>query len=191
MTALMIVGIVLACLLVLLCFPVHVRVTYEDSFAVTIRYLFFRYRLWQKEDGEEKEQEFPEKQSQISRRDLKKLMQFGRQMLDLALDAARRLKKHLVLSRLNLNVRVCGEDAAQTALLYGGLCGALYPLYAAVLSTFRVKKSDLQVFPDYHGTAFAFTLDLHARIPLLFLISSLNRVIINMIQMLMRQKKEK
>lgn len=40
----------------------------------------------------------------------------------------KKITDHLVISRMDLQIAVASEDAAQTALLYGRICSAVYPL---------------------------------------------------------------
>ena len=50
----------------------------------------------------------------------------------------KKITDHLVISKMDLQIAVGSEDAAQTAILYGRLCSAVYPLINLIAS--HVKK---------------------------------------------------
>ena len=59
------------------------------------------------------------------------------------------LLKGLVIETLVFNMRVSSGDAAQTAVDYGRECAVLYPLFGSVISRLRVRKYDINIYPDF------------------------------------------
>ncbi len=59
------------------------------------------------------------------------------------------LAKSLVIDELYLDVRCTKKDAASTAIYYGEVCSALFPMLGAMVSKYKVKKYDINVYPDY------------------------------------------
>lgn len=56
----------------------------------------------------------------------------------------------VVVDEFNLDVAcVKKDDAAATAIYYGEVCAALFPLLGAVAAQCRMKKHDVNVYPDY------------------------------------------
>lgn len=59
------------------------------------------------------------------------------------------LAKSLVIDELYLDVRCTKKDAASTAIYYGAVCSALFPMLGAMVSEYKVRKYDINVYPDY------------------------------------------
>ena len=59
------------------------------------------------------------------------------------------LAKALVIDELYLDVRCTKKDAASTAIYYGEVCSALFPMLGAIVSKYKVRKYDINVYPDY------------------------------------------
>ena len=57
--------------------------------------------------------------------------------------------RHITVGRLYVNISVCGEDAADTAVQYGGVCAVIYPFAAFTESKIKVKNMELNVEPDF------------------------------------------
>ncbi len=59
------------------------------------------------------------------------------------------LAKSLVIDELYLDVRCTKKDAASTAIYYGEVCSTLFPMLGAMVSKYKVRKYDINVYPDY------------------------------------------
>lgn len=59
------------------------------------------------------------------------------------------LMHSLVIDELYLDVRCTKKDAASTAIYYGQVCSALFPLMGALVSKYKVRKYDINVYPDF------------------------------------------
>ena len=59
------------------------------------------------------------------------------------------LAKSLVIDELYIDVQCTRKDAASTAIYYGEVCSALFPLLGALISKYKVRKYDINVYPDY------------------------------------------
>ena len=73
------------------------------------------------------------------------------------------LMQSLVIDQLYLDVRCTKGDAASTAIYYGEVCSALFPMMGALVSKYKVRKYDINVYPDYlakHSSA-SFAISLH------------------------------
>ena len=55
----------------------------------------------------------------------------------------------LVIDRLYLDLLVASEDAAATATDYGKACAILYPALSLVKGRVKVRKSRLNIAPDF------------------------------------------
>jgi len=54
-----------------------------------------------------------------------------------------------IIDELYLDIRCTRSDAASTAIYYGEVCSAVFPLLGALASKCRMKKYDVQVYPDF------------------------------------------
>ena len=55
----------------------------------------------------------------------------------------------VVVDQLWLEVCCTRSDAASTAIYYGEVCGILFPLLGGLASRCRIKKYDVNIYPDY------------------------------------------
>lgn len=61
----------------------------------------------------------------------------------------RYLIKKIVIKKFRLNVTVASDDAAETALLYGGVCGVLYPVVGFLETVMDFKEDNMKIVCDY------------------------------------------
>lgn len=73
------------------------------------------------------------------------------------------LLKSVVIEELYMDVKCHKNDAASTAIYYGEICSALFPMLGALVTKYKVKKYDVNVYPDFlakHSDA-SFAVSLH------------------------------
>lgn len=157
MTALIIIVAALALLAGLLCCRIRVVAEYaaeENAFAVAFRYLFFTYRMKQRGKGKDKEQgrRAPEKKP------MKITLLQVRQFLDLferfrgeIARTAAKLRGRARIDRIELALAIAGEDPAETAVVFGGVCAVLYPALSALNALLPVRRREVQIVPQYGG----------------------------------------
>lgn len=108
------------------------------------------------------------------------------------------LAKSLVIDELYLDVRCTKKDAASTAIYYGEVCSALFPMLGAMVSKYKVKKYDINVYPDYlarqSSASFAVSMHLYPiyliGITLLFGCRMLFKVLLQLIVKIFLPKKK-
>ncbi len=74
-----------------------------------------------------------------------------------------RMMKTLVIDEFYVDVKCAKNDAAETAIYYGEVCSILFPLLGALVSKLKVRKYDINVYPDYlarHSSA-SFAVNIH------------------------------
>ena len=59
------------------------------------------------------------------------------------------LIKHIVVKEMKLNLTVCGDDSADTAIKSGKISSAVYPSLGFLMSHLKVKKHDIKIIPDF------------------------------------------
>ena len=188
MIALYILGGLSLLILLVLILPVRLRVTYDKTLTARLRILFFiPYTLYdesrpekpakkKKADADKPKKEKPKKEKksashlfkeraeQLKTRGAAGVLDWLRDMARLVLGATRRLLRAIRVTRLDLQIRVAGEDAAETALSCGRWCAAAYPLLGTLMCAVRTKRSDVRIEPDYFGDKTIATADVRLSI---------------------------
>lgn len=59
------------------------------------------------------------------------------------------LMHSLVIEELYIDVRCHKNDAASTAIYYGEVCSSLFPMLGSLITKYKVRKYDINVYPDY------------------------------------------
>ena len=59
--------------------------------------------------------------------------------------------RHIFIKKVNLNINVVGQDAAQTAIEYGAVCSAVYPVLSFVQGLGNVSYEKIDVKADFEG----------------------------------------
>lgn len=60
-----------------------------------------------------------------------------------------KLFNSVVIEEFYLDVGCTKKDAAATAVYYGEVCSALFPMLGALVSKYKVKKYDINIYPDF------------------------------------------
>ena len=179
-------GIVLL-LILLLCCPITLRLSFLNGFSVRLKYLFLSFQLLpqkEKSTGKKKHADRKKKQEE-SETTLEKLRRltgedsaaglfdFLRELAVLAAGSLKKLFRHLVIADFSLDVSVGGEDAAETALTYGKLCAVIYPAVSVLVSQAKTKHYGVSVFPDFsEGAQTKAHMEAKLRIKPVFLLSA-------------------
>lgn len=125
---------ILSLLLFLLLLPLQVNVKYEEKLTVTLSVLFLRFFLYPKKIKEKdysKKKVEKKKQAQTKKADTQKSKQSKKQskdvlsaaklFLDILKECYPRLVRSFRIRICDLQATVATEDAAKTAILYGGV----------------------------------------------------------------------
>lgn len=186
MTVLLIIlGIVLFLFLLLL-FPVHVSVTFETELGLKVRYLLFRYTVLpqppqkakkkaakEAKENAEKHETKSKIREIIDQKGLSGFVSLLKEFASVAAGTAKKLFSRVTMDLLFADVVVSDEDAAQTALLYGGVCAAVCGSAAALLSIMKYKRYHINVVPDFQAKQSAVKFELRAHVIPVFLVAPL------------------
>lgn len=180
MIAFIIIGAVILVLLAILFLPISVGVTFRDSFIIKIR--FAGIKLYEIDTDKEKtekptdEPEGKEKKPKAEKPsffdDLKKKYGFTgavKEILRFAEDLLthiKRLLRHIIINKVQLNLTVAADDAATTALEYGAICAAAYPVLALLSGVAKIKYKAININSDFNSMEpkFDFALNVKTRI---------------------------
>ncbi len=177
-------GLVLLAVLLLLFVPLGARIAYDGELQVRLRVLGIPITLLpakkgdssaekpppkpkKKAAGPSKGQQLKQELSTAFRQDgLGATLQYLGELARLAKSALGRLLHSITVDKLTLEMLLATGDAAETAKLYGTVCGAVYPLLAAVSGPLRIKKRALRIEPNFllPQSGVQFDVRLHVRV---------------------------
>ena len=165
---------VLALIVLALCVRVRIRLEYsKENTSVLLKWLFLKFKLYpaakkekkpkEKKPEPEKPQEEKEKEKKEekpkSKNNLLKTLYEAEGVDGLILLLQRLVGytktffanglKGMVIDELFLEICCAKGDAAETAIYYGEVSAAVFPLLGALASKYRLKKYDVNVYPDY------------------------------------------
>lgn len=107
-----------------------------------------------KKDGEDKKKKKPSTLKKLSdKKGVDGLLSMFVELSQLATSTLKKLFERVVIEKLDVNIKVVGEDAADTALKYGKLCGVFYSAVAVVCGVCKCESYNLNVTPDFDDEA--------------------------------------
>lgn len=165
MLALKIVLGILLFLLLLLLLPLRVHAAFDGELRMRVGYGPVLITVYPAKENKKKpaksskksrkkaagrKRDDPGKLSQILKEDgVTAVVGYLKNIAAIVAESARRVAHIAVIDQLRLDIRVVGEDAAQTATDYGKVCAVVYPALSLIESAFRVKKNDIRIAPDF------------------------------------------
>ncbi len=105
-------------------------------------------------------------------RDLQEMFRTVWELLQTAKKPLGLLYRHLWVRRLDLQLVIAREDAAQTAIAYGQMNGWVHGAWAALSHLVRMKKSQVQVLADYLSRGDRLRLSFELRLRTVFLLAA-------------------
>ena len=162
-------GGLLLLLVLLLLLRVWVSVCYNGEFSVSLHVLFLSFRLFPKKEKWKMKDHLPDKKAGKPKKQKKKakkkkekpkkkaslretLSFYKRIATEVALPAAKQLKKHLQVRIKKLKIDVGSEDPAKTAIVYGAASGAadtLLGFFASQCDFKAPKKENIFIKADF------------------------------------------
>ena len=82
----------------------------------------------------------------------------------------KRLLKHIVIKNTNMKLVVVGNDAADTAIKYGTVCAAVYPITSLLAECFTFKPDSINVSAGFTEKEFQFYLKSDFSIRIIFIL---------------------
>lgn len=191
MIALWVLLAILALFLFLLFVPIHIVFQYRERAIVTAKILFFRFdamKLFRylsrdRAGKEQSENSHPSPKQKEKNANLNKKVDplgFVEFLLRIARVIVLALKEHLKRMKINLKelyVSIGTDDAAKTALIYGGAIQAANALCVLLqrFSCFRCDNRYLVISPDFTCEKSRFSIHLDLTVRLFFVIGVLLR----------------
>ncbi len=159
MLALYIILGVLLFLFLLTLIPVRLDVSFQQEFSLTLRYLFLRFPILPGKEKEPKPPKEEKKEGESGPNKLKAILKkqgfFGFlealfEMVKMAASSGKRLLTRIRLKKFDLYLCLGGaEDAADAAIRYGQLSGAVYSACGVLFGLTGCRKKAVTVDLDY------------------------------------------
>ena len=176
--------LVFAVLAFALFIPVYAEIFYkEDKAEIFIKYLFIKKRVYPKKSNPKKEKKQQKSQTEQPKKAKNKS---DEHFLDRAavfltkLAAGTRISKSalsLISVKLRLNMSVAGDDAAECAINVGKYNAFVHSLVGVLANLFKLKKREINIYPDYDGQKNSIDFYLKARLFSVNLVFNLKNII--------------
>lgn len=171
-------------LLLILVLPFSVRLRYEERFSVLI--YFFGIRLYTSDrkhrpqlpeakepsDGKPK----PEKKNifkrECEKRGFNGAVHFFSELAGIFLRRLKWALRHIRFGKFRLKLTVGADNAADTAIRYGAVCGAVYPLLSALFGLTHCKGEAVDISADFEHSGISFAFSVVMRAQLIFLVAA-------------------
>lgn len=192
MTALNIAVLVLLFLGILLFAPVSLRFAYENKkMRATVHYLFIRLNFSpealtkraEKKAVREVKEEYKEKEKKEkppkAARDTAKTVW---ELIKSSKKGFRILRKHLIFYKIKIRILAGGEDAAETAILYGRLCALIANGISLLGVLFAVREPEIAIAPDFLSGKSVYDLRFRVRISPWYVLRALLYIVVRFLK---------
>ena len=165
MLALYIIGGILLSLFLLLMIPVYLTLDYDKKMRVDVGYLFLKINII----GDNRPQKAKKKTQKNAKKDQKKgkkenflkekfkeksVSEIVSEVADLLKSALKRLFplfKHIIVRKFYLALKIGGEDAEKTAITYGRVCSAVYPVRGMLAQVLDFRENKVFIKADFNS----------------------------------------
>lgn len=167
MIALIILAVIAVVLLAVLFLPITVEMVFDGKFVLRIKYLGITLFDNQKEKKQSKHKRekvntdsgknTTEKKDNFikkiyKQKGLQGTISYFCNVLTILLKKMRRVIKHFKFRRFKLDISVATSDAANTAIQYGKICAAVYPVISLLQSITDFKSKEINISADFEKT---------------------------------------
>lgn len=197
MTALIIISIIIAFIILLLLIPVNFYIEYNGEITkIKLRYLFLKFSLMPKPEKKKKKQRKQKKkktpkepkQEEKKKKDesestfskifkeqgVSGVINILREILDIIKGFLSDVSKHILIKKFKIDISAGGNDAFDTAMNFGYICDGVYPLIGTLsaLVTF-CRIPDINIGADFDSKISSASLFTQIAVRPLFLIKAL------------------
>ncbi len=189
MIFLLISGIILALLLLILFLPVEIFISFKEAFKVKIKFFGIKVFEIEPESQEKNDKALDKVSEKNAQKDtenkakkifsrLKERLGFTgavKEIFKLLLDCLTHIKsllRHIKINKIRLNIAVASDDAAKTAIEYGTVCSAVYPVLALLDTVPNIGLKEINIRSDFEGSECDFSFSLQIGIQIFFALIS-------------------
>jgi len=176
LTLLFIILSIICFLIILLSFPatIYLELKKNSNFKYRVKYLFIDTDKFiiKKKNKKQKEKDFKDKSAKKDDTPLKDKISFYCNIIKKGLYEIKFILSFLKIKNLNLKIICSSSDAAFTAITFGAVCSAVYPLLGFIESLTKVKKGafNLDIRSDYNSKESDYSFNSTFSLPLIFAI---------------------
>ena len=185
MFALYILAIILILIILGLLLPVRVILAYTEDFSVAVKFAGITVFSGKKKEQpqknnqkQEKPKEKPKKTEYLktSFQKLKQKYGFSGAVKEIFCFLNRCIKhlgwflKTVKFRKVQLGITVASDDAAKTAIEYGAVCSAVYPVLSLFYSKANIKYKQIDIKSDFNTEKSSFMFSLTVNLQIIFLI---------------------
>lgn len=150
---------------VLLLVPIYVHIRYDDKLRLTVRLWGIPITVLPDEEADEeildlllgrnkrKKSHFARLREEVGRSyredGLGMTVSYLGEVFKLVFGMLGRLVRAITVDHLRLEMTVSGADAADTAVEYGKVCAALYPILAVIERAVTVRRREVRIEPNF------------------------------------------
>lgn len=160
--------------------PIVVNLEYKNGFDFKVKYLFFKVF----EPKEESETENKEVNDGAPKTTQKKENLFSTlkekfgfvgavqkimELFGAVLTHIKKLLRHIKINKVVLNITAASPDAATTAVEYGTICGAAYPVLGVLSGVSDIRYKAINISADFNNSKPRFDFSLNIKCNLFFL----------------------
>lgn len=199
MTALYIIGAILAMLMLILLSSARLCVKYDDDFKLSLRFWFIKINLYPQEKKDKKKKskkDGNDNKTDSGNEKLKKSVDkkgyadtfvLIKNSLSELLKSLGTLVSHIRIKPLKLKLIMAGKDAADLAIEYGRLCAVFYPFLAYLCEIMTVNNKNIYIGVDYLKQDYELKLDLTVKIRVIFMLSFAVKALFSLIKTKVKQ----
>lgn len=167
--------ILILIILIILFLPTHVIFEYDKELAIKIKIMGFKFKIapglasGDKTLGGKKASKGKGTDSSVLKifrdKGVVDSFKFVLRVLKILNAASRKVLRRTTINEIFLEIKVCGDDAADTALKYGKIQSGVNFAAGFISSVNTPKKYNINIYPDFTGnkTLCRFYIDIYAR----------------------------
>ena len=187
-------------LFILFC-PFSFKLVYQETVSMKIGYFFPIIKILpanpkkekqskkKKKNSDKKEKKSPNPVIEFTKKHgLEGLIELLKELVGIVLKLTDTIRRHTVISKLRLDLLIVGNDAADTAMIYGYACSAIYPLLSILDQHIRIKKHDVYIDAGFNADKTQVRFILKARIMPVFVIIGAVEALIKALKIFMKIK---
>jgi hypothetical protein len=139
---------VLVLIVFLLFVKVKIIVSYDEDFSYKLKYFLVTYKFKNKEKGKNKK----EKHKGENKDKIKLFLNNFENIIELAKKLLKDISHNACIELININLIICEENAADTAILFGVANSIIYPVVSLLSNFIKIKKKQIQIKPIFHDS---------------------------------------
>ena len=191
MTILYVVIGLLFFLLILMLIPLKIDLHFNNVWQLKIRYLIFSYNILPKKNNKNSKNEKNIKNKNSNLKNVFKLLKNIKNIFNIFFTSAKFIIPKLKINLISIFISIAEDNAFDTALKYGKVCGILYPIIKLILDENKPKDYKIKIVPNFDDNKSTLNVDLLFDITIFNLLICIFKVLIETIKYHIKIKTKK